>query len=108
MKRHAAWVALAVLAVGLAGAPAAFAQGCVTCRTSAASGGAEAARALDHGIVVLLVPTILIFVGVLLYAFRYRNRSQYEPTAENDEADFLFPLPLDEQSFHSRPESRRH
>ena len=108
MKRHAAWVALAALAAGLAGAPAAFAQGCVACRTSAASGGAEAAQALDRGVVVLLIPTILIFVGVLLYAFCYRNRGQDEPTAESDEADFPFSLPLDERPFLSRPESRRH
>jgi hypothetical protein len=57
----------------LAAAPEAFAQGCVACRTSAAAGGAEAARALDHGILVLLIPTISIFVGILAFAFRYRK-----------------------------------
>jgi len=54
-------------------APEVFAQGCVACRTSAAAGGAEAARALDHGILVLLIPTISIFVGILAFAFRYRK-----------------------------------
>ncbi|OFV81462.1 MAG: hypothetical protein A3D93_03675 [Acidobacteria bacterium RIFCSPHIGHO2_12_FULL_67_30] len=57
----------------LAVAPEVFAQGCVACRTSAAAGGAEAARALDHGILVLLIPTISIFVGILAFAFRYRK-----------------------------------
>lgn len=65
--------AVAVAAFLLATAPAAFAQGCVMCRNSAAAGGAEAARALDQGVLVLLIPTVSIFVGILLFAFRYRK-----------------------------------
>ena len=70
LKRLILWLVAATL---LAAAPGVFAQGCVACRTSAAAGGAEAARALDHGILILLVPTLSIFVGILFFAFRYRK-----------------------------------
>ncbi|MBI4462346.1 MAG: hypothetical protein HY653_05520 [Acidobacteria bacterium] len=68
-------LALALLlgTILLAAAPAAFAQGCAICRNTAAAGGAEVARALDHGVLVLLVPTISIFVGIVFFAFRYRK-----------------------------------
>ena len=65
--------AAAVAACLLTTVPAAFAQGCVMCRNTAAAGGAEAARAIDQGILVLLIPTLSIFVGILLFAFRYRK-----------------------------------
>ena len=70
LKRLILWLVAATL---LASAPGVFAQGCVACRTSAAAGGAEAARALDHGILILLIPTLSIFVGILFFAFRYRK-----------------------------------
>ncbi|MBI2956046.1 MAG: hypothetical protein HYY26_01915 [Acidobacteria bacterium] len=64
--------ALAALSVPARGA---LAQGCVQCRTSAATGAADAAGTFDLAILVLLIPTLSIFVGVLIWAFRYRNRS---------------------------------
>ena len=70
LRRAIVVLAAAVL---LAVAPEVFAQGCVACRTSAAAGGVEAARALDHGVLVLLIPTLSIFVGILVFAFRYRK-----------------------------------
>ncbi len=53
--------------------PVAFAQGCALCYTTAASQGPRAARSLDLAILVLLVPTLLMFVAVLVLAFRRRN-----------------------------------
>ncbi len=76
--------ALAVLLVLLAAAfsaPTAYAQGCVMCRTSAAAGGEEAMKAFDLAVLVLLVPTVLLFVGILAFAFRYRNH----PPGESQE-----------------------
>ena len=55
---------LAALAV-LTLAPSAFAQGCALCYTTAAAAGAAAARSLDIGILVLLVPALLMFIAVL-------------------------------------------
>src|SRR3989475_13081612 len=48
----------------------AFAQGCAMCYTTAAAAGPDAARALDLGILVLLVPTLVLFVSVLGFAIR--------------------------------------
>lgn len=72
MKLRLAAVLLAA-AVLVVAAPELLAQGCVLCRNTAAAGGAEAAKALDRGVLVLLFPTISIFVGIVFYAFRYRR-----------------------------------
>src|SRR3989442_7623048 len=48
----------------------AFAQGCAMCYTTAAAAGPGAARALDLGILVLLVPTLVLFVAVFGFALR--------------------------------------
>jgi hypothetical protein len=55
------WGALALV-------PDAFAQGCAMCYTTAAAAGAAAARSIDLGILVLLVPTLVLFVAVLAFA----------------------------------------
>ncbi len=66
-------VAALVLAVMSLASPEALAQGCAICRNSAAAGGEQAAKALNTGVLVLLLPTISIFVGILFYAARYRK-----------------------------------
>lgn len=62
---------LAVAAFGSTAKPA-MAQ-CVLCYSSAAASGSRGIRALQIGILVLLVPTLTFLAGVLLYAFRRRN-----------------------------------
>jgi hypothetical protein len=51
-------------------APSALAQGCVMCYTSASAAGRRGERALDAAILVLLVPVLLLFLGILIFAFR--------------------------------------
>ena len=70
-------VARLVLALlgGLALVPSAFAQGCALCYTTAASASAAAIRSLDIGIVVLLVPSLVMFVAVLAFAIRRASAS---------------------------------
>lgn len=69
-------VAVLILAVALLGvAPAAFAQGCAMCRTSAAAADQTGKEALNLGVLILLIPTTAIFGGVFFWAFRKRNRS---------------------------------
>jgi hypothetical protein len=46
---------------------------CVMCQRTAAAQQAERARVLNHGIVILLVPPVAIFAGVLLLAHRRRD-----------------------------------
>jgi hypothetical protein len=53
-----------------------FAQSCPLCYDQAAQAGAKASRAIGHGILFLLIPTLLLFVGVLLHAVRRANSTE--------------------------------
>ena len=57
------------------------------CRTSAASGGEEAMKAFDLAVLVLLLPTVLLFVAILAYAFRYRNHPRVRSADEIPQLD---------------------
>ncbi len=61
-------VALAVAAA----APKVFGQGCAMCLTSAMSQGPSAVAALNHGVLILLVPPFLILVGIFTFTFLRR------------------------------------
>ncbi len=50
-----------------------YAQGCAMCYSAAAAAGKAAARSLDIGILVLLLPTLLLFIGVLIFTIRRAN-----------------------------------
>jgi len=65
---------LAVLFCVLRVDAAAFAQGCSSCYTTAAAGGAQTVHALRSGILVLLFPPVLIFSGVVTLVWRWRSR----------------------------------
>jgi hypothetical protein len=43
------------------------------CYSAASAAGKAAARALDSGILILLIPTLVMFVGVLVFAVRRAN-----------------------------------
>ncbi len=60
----------ALAALALFVAQDAFAQGCALCYTTAAAAGQAAARSLDIGILVLLVPSLVLFICVLAFAIR--------------------------------------
>ncbi len=85
--------ALALLGAALlAFAPAALAQGCVMCYTSASAAGHRGERALDTAILVLLIPPLLLFIGILVFAFRRSRASSARaraalPTLFVDRAD---------------------
>lgn len=67
-------VASIFVALGmLANIPTASGQGCAMCYTAASAAGKAAARALDSGILILLIPTLVMFVGVLVFAVRRAN-----------------------------------
>ena len=74
-------LALAVLLLAVTAAPAA-AQ-CAMCYNSAAAQDSEAIKALNLGILVLLIPPVAIMGSILLLAVRYRNadRTEAEQTA---------------------------
>jgi hypothetical protein len=52
---------------------AAAAQGCALCYQSAASAGSRAIRALQNGIVVLIVPPFFICSAITYLVYRRRN-----------------------------------
>ncbi|HXZ18679.1 MAG TPA: hypothetical protein VEG63_01945 [Candidatus Acidoferrales bacterium] len=64
----------AVIAMTLAVAPRALSQGCAMCYTEAAAQSPRARHQLDLAILTLLVPSVLMFAGVLVAAFRRRER----------------------------------
>jgi hypothetical protein len=77
LKREIA-IRFGLLVAGLAGlvtlpVPRVVAQGCAMCYQSAAATGAQGGAALRHGILILLFPTISIFVGILGLMYRRRN-----------------------------------
>ncbi len=50
-----------------------FAQSCAMCYTTAAAGGTGIIHALKGGIVVLLVPPVLIFSGLIYLIIRWQS-----------------------------------
>jgi len=69
-------VLLACLA--LVAASGALAQNCAMCYDSARQQNSEASRALNTGIVVLLLPSLLLFGGVIVTALRHRETPEAE------------------------------
>ena len=77
MNRVSALIMSALVAAFIS-AKDAFAQGCASCYTTAAAGGAQTAHALRNGIVVLLVPPAVIFLGIIFLLRRWRTRTEGE------------------------------
>jgi hypothetical protein len=52
------------------------AQSCAMCYQGAAATGAKGGAALRHGILVLLVPTLSLFVGIFALIYHRRNAAR--------------------------------
>ena len=73
--RLTSWALVAVVsavAVAFASSRAA-AQGCAMCYQTAAASAAPGREALRHGILILLVPAAILFLGVFWFIYRRRN-----------------------------------
>lgn len=66
----------AIVAMVAAVAPHVFAQGCAMCYQNAAASGQQGREALRHGILVLLFPTLGVFVGIFGLIFSRRKVSR--------------------------------
>jgi hypothetical protein len=66
----------ALLFMLLISGSALYAQGCAACKTNAAQAGAEAQRGLRRGIAVLLIPSLIIFCGVVVLAYTNRHTEE--------------------------------
>ena len=53
----------------------AFAQGCASCYTTTAAGGTQTIHALRDGILVLLVPPAVMFVGVMCVIRTWKGKA---------------------------------
>jgi hypothetical protein len=67
-------LALATTFVTLANTTALFGQSCAMCYNTAAAAKAAAIQALRSGILILLVPVALMFIGIFILAFRSKER----------------------------------
>ena len=93
--------ALGGLAAAVWAAPVPAAAQCVLCYLSAASSGAKGAQALRWGILVLILPTLALFGGVILLAIRRRNPVERAPDsfpAGHEDSERLLPLSTGQQS----------
>lgn len=66
------WASLALAAVVAAPLPV-FAQSCALCYANGAAANPTAFHALKNGVVILMVPPILIFSGIMI-AFQNRDK----------------------------------
>ena len=69
MKLRLATLALLLVLVALP----AFGQGCAMCYSSAAGAGEKSQMALNHAVLVLLIPAVTMLVGFVGIAFAYRR-----------------------------------
>jgi len=74
------WIAkfASVWVAAMALVPRALAQSCAMCYATAQAQDARAARHLDYAILALLIPSVSLFAGVLVAAFRRSMRDQDE------------------------------
>jgi len=54
-------------------APQAAAQSCAMCYQNASATGAQGREALRHGILILMVPTLSLFLGIFGLIYSRRN-----------------------------------
>jgi hypothetical protein len=76
LVKRAATVLLGYSVLAATLAPQALAQGCALCYQSAAAGGDRSRVALQHGILVLLIPSVGLFVGIFGLIYSRRNVSR--------------------------------
>jgi hypothetical protein len=68
------WATAAGCAVLLcAASPRAAAQGCAMCYQTAAASAATGRDALRHGIWILLLPAVSLFLGIFAFIYRRNN-----------------------------------
>jgi len=64
----------AVVSIGLA--PRVLAQGCAMCYQNAAAADSHGRIALQHGILILLLPALSLFLGIFGLMYHRRNTTR--------------------------------
>ncbi len=73
----------------LAMAPHSAAQGCAMCYQNAASSAVQGRAALRHGILILLLPALSLFLGIFLLIYRRRNTTRFPDSRGMRNLDIL-------------------
>ena len=60
----------------------ALAQGCAMCYQNAAATGSQGRAALQHGILILLLPALSLFLGIFGLMYRRRNANSLKKGGE--------------------------
>jgi hypothetical protein len=71
--RRIFWRLLLTAATFATTTPTIAAQGCAMCYQSAAATGDHSRVALQHGILILLIPSVSLFVGIFGLIYTRRN-----------------------------------
>ncbi len=53
-----------------------WAQSCALCAQNVAASGSQGIQGLQSGIILLLIPALLFFIGIFVFAARYRNSEE--------------------------------
>ncbi len=69
----------------VAGSIAASAQNCALCYTQAAGSGSKLKAGLRSGILILIFPPMMICTGIIVTAYKRRNRFHQEDVANKDD-----------------------
>jgi hypothetical protein len=72
------------VALMIATALPAMAQGCAQCYTQAASASDRLVQALRSGIVILILPPLLISIAIAVLAYKRRNQFSCESSIGDD------------------------
>src|SRR5579884_4566450 len=98
------WMWLAVPAV-LGWTEVARAQGCAICYNSASALGSRGIHALNQGILILLIPPLLFFLGIFAFFYRRRNVFSDTPAADHPRVSLhlrdRLPLAPEPRSLHN-------
>ena len=90
------WAMMCGLAAGM---PQAAAQGCAMCYQNAAATGPRGRTALQHGILILLIPAVGLFAGILALLCRRRvaepKRNTDTPQIQNNSEVLLSMLGME-------------
>ena len=74
--------------------PVALQAQCVMCYLSASASGDRGSQALRWGILVLAIPTLLIFAGLFILAYRRRHPVEQEDFSSSTQRPFAERPPL--------------
>jgi len=61
------------------------AQNCALCYTQAAASGSKLKSALKSGILILIFPPMMICTGIIVTAYKRRNRFHQDDVANKDD-----------------------